>query len=127
MIKIKKINIPCALEAQEGKALKDWSDYHPICKNYLIHIANESKTSWRNGKSMKAQGKKKGVSDYFLAYPSSGKHGLWIELKRLDKSLSKVSKEQREWLDLCSEAGYEACVAYGSEEAIHAIEKYLSR
>ncbi|CAB4144681.1 VRR-NUC domain containing protein [uncultured Caudovirales phage] len=124
---MKAIKLPCPLEAEEGKALKDWSLLNTICNQYLIHIANESKTSWRNGKSLKAQGKKKGVSDYFLSYPCGDKHGLWIELKRRDKSLSTVSKEQREWLALCSEAGYGACVAYGAEEAIDAIEKYLSQ
>lgn len=123
---MKSTKMPCALEAEEGKALKDWSDYHPICKDHLIHIANESKTSWQNGRSMKAQGKKKGVSDYFLAYPCGDKHGLWIELKRRVKSLSKLSIEQAEWLSKCEDVGYGACVAYGAEEAIHAIKKYLS-
>lgn len=123
---MKPIKLPCPLEAQEGKALKDWSDYHPICKDHLIHIANESKTSWQNGRSMKAQGKKKGVSDYFLAYPCGDKHGLWIELKRVNKSISKPSPEQIKWLSICDSVGYGTCVAYGALDAIDAIEKYLS-
>lgn len=124
--KSKLSKLPSALESQEGKLLKSWADYNPIAKHHLIHIANESKTSWKNGKSMKDQGKKKGVSDYFLAYPWGGKSGLWIELKRTNKSLSKLSVEQAEWLSTCQRVGYETCVAYGAEEAMQKIKQYLS-
>jgi hypothetical protein len=123
---MKSLKLPCATEAQEGKLLKSWADYHPICKNHLIHIANESKTSWQNGKSLKDQGKKKGVSDYFLAYPAGGKSGLWIELKRSNKSLSRLSAEQAEWLATCERVGYSTSVAYGADEAIQKINEYLS-
>lgn len=114
------------LESQEAKTFKSWADYHPIAKHQLIHIANECKTSYQNGKHLKDMGKKKGVSDYFLAYPSNGKAGLWIELKRVCKSVSRITLEQAEWLARCERHGYATFVAYGAEQAIKAVEDYCN-
>lgn len=121
-MKMKKI-IP--LESQEAKTFWEWSQYHPIARDYLLHITNEQKTSWANGKRLKAEGRRKGVSDYFLAYPFGGKGGLWIELKRKDKRISRLTEEQAAWLAQCIRVGYEAKVAYGSDEAIKAVQEYL--
>jgi len=121
----KKTKIACPLESEEGVALMSWAAYHPIAKYYLFHISNENKTSWQNGRSLKAQGKKKGVSDYLLAYPSNEKHGLFIELKRRVRSLSKLSEDQAIFLAQQTRVGYAAFVAYGSDEAIDIIKKYF--
>lgn len=113
------------LESQEAKTFVAWSKYHPIARDHLLHIVNEQKTSWATGKRIKAEGRLKGVSDYFLAYPFQGKGGLWIELKRQDKRISRPTKEQVAWIDQCLTVGYAATVAYGADEAIKAVEEYL--
>ncbi len=76
-------------------------------------------------KSLKAQGVKSGVSDYFLAYPLAGYHGLWIELKRVAKARSVVSEAQRIWLGSMKSLGYKAMVAYGAQDASDKINEYL--
>lgn len=127
MVKITNHIIAMAvpLESAEAKTFWAWSQYHPIARDHLLHIANEKKTSWVNGKRLKAEGLRRGVSDYFLAYPHEGKGGLWIELKRQDKRVSRLTEDQAAWLAKCIRVGYDAKVAYGAEEAIKAVEQYL--
>src|SRR6267378_1394033 len=105
-----------ALEQQEGIALMQWAAYHPIAKDHLIHIPNEAKRSWSEGRKKKQEGVKSGVSDYFLAYPSNNKHGLWLEMKRRSKE-AKLTENQTIWLARMGKAGYAAKVVYGWEEA----------
>lgn len=119
------LNIQVPLEAEEAKTFWQWAQYHPIAKDHLVHNANESKTSWANGRHLKAQGKRAGLSDYLLAYPYKGKPGLWIELKRRKRSISRLSEEQAQWLERMNRCGYSTAVAYGSDEAIRAVEEYL--
>jgi len=126
----KKIKIP--LESSEAKALKTWADYHPIAKNHLIHIPNGGSRNLVEAKNLKLQGVKAGVSDYFLSYPTcachcncGGAYGLWIELKRCDKKMSRLTYEQAEWLASQERVGYVAHVAYGWEDAAKKIEDYL--
>ncbi|HNC11755.1 MAG TPA: hypothetical protein PLF59_08280 [Cyclobacteriaceae bacterium] len=114
-------------EKQESYALKKWADYHPICKKALLHIKNGgSLKSKIEGANFKRAGVKAGVSDYLLPYPVSPYHGLWIELKRREKSLCKVTDEQNDWLVLMASFGYAVCVAYGCLEAINKIKEYLN-
>lgn len=112
-------------EAQEGKALKQWADLHPIAKHYLFHIPNENKCSWYTGKSLKDQGKRAGVSDYCMPYPTKNHHCLFIELKRAKKSLSRLTKEQDEWLVKMNAIGNLGVIAYGWEDAAEKIKQYL--
>lgn len=111
-------------EAAEGRALMKWASFHPVCRDYLIHIPNGgSRSSAKEGANLKAQGVKAGVSDYFLAYPCGKRHGMWIELKRCGKS--NVSLAQSAWIELMKSNGYEAGVCWGWEEARVVIENYL--
>ena len=77
-------------------------------------------------KKVKAEGWRKGVSDIFIAVPRKGKHGLWIEIKDTNKTWCKVSKEQREHLELMKEMGYEAIWCAGADVTIAAIKTYMS-
>lgn len=115
----------CPSEAQEAYALKQWADTHPICRKHLIHIPNGGSRNPREALNLKRQGVKPGVSDYFLAYPIGGYHGLWLELKRRPLILSRVSAEQKDWLALMNSAGYSAEVAWGWENARMIIKSYL--
>ena len=72
-----------------------------------------------------AEGLKKGFPDLQLLIPAGPYHGLFIELKRAKKSLSKISKEQKEWIERLNRQGYQAKVCYGADEAIETIKGYL--
>lgn len=74
-----------------------------------------------------AEGLKKGFPDLQLLIPAGSYHGLFIELKRAKKSLSKISKEQKEWIERLNKQGYQAKVCYGADEAIETIKGYLCK
>lgn len=119
-------------EAAEAKALMEYANYHPhpevrkILSNCLIHIPNGGFRKPGEAKHLKAQGVKPGISDYFLAYPARPYHGMWLELKRSNRALSKLSAEQKEWLLRMESFGYKSVVAYGAQDAIQHINQYLS-
>ncbi len=113
-------------EDAEGRALIKWAKLTPVARDYLIHIRNGgSLRTVREGANFKAQGVLRGVSDYFLAYPSRPYHGLWIELKRTKSYRSKVSSEQLVWLERMQRVGYLTSICYGWWEAKELIERYL--
>ncbi len=120
-----KVKIKCPLESSEAKTFWAWAQYHAIAKHYLFAIPNGGSRNAREAKNMQAQGVRPGVADYFLAYPHKDKGGLWIELKRVNKAISKLSIEQAAWLAQCLRVGYSVKTAYGAEEAIRAVEEYL--
>ena len=74
------------------------------------------------GKRLKKEGVKAGVSDLFLALPSKGFGGLWLEVKT---SKGKVSKAQQSWRDLMRSTGYCAGVVRSVDEGIQVIKYYL--
>ena len=89
----------------------------------LFHVPNEGKRSRSTGGRMVKEGLKKGVPDIILPVPRGAYHGLFIEMKRV--SGSRVSAEQRQWLqDLC-EQGYAAAVCYGWKAASECIKTYI--
>ena len=110
-------------EYQEHLSLMQWIRYRKDIEPYFIHIPNEGKRDPKTGNILKAMGLKKGVSDFFLAYPVYPYAGLWIELKRLEKSV--ISEEQQDWIDKMRRMHYQAHFAYGWEEAKAIIEGYL--
>lgn len=71
---------------------------------------------------LKRMGVKKGVPDFFLAFPQNGKCGLWIELK---SGNNKPSKEQEAFLDRKTQRGYECACVWGTEAAREVINIYL--
>lgn len=87
------------------------------------HFANERKTSFFEGRILKRMGVKKGVADFFLAFPAKKYHGLWIELKVKGGVLSR---EQKSFLSRKALNGYFALCAWGEEEAKEIILEYLS-
>jgi hypothetical protein len=72
--------------------------------------------------SMKREGVRPGVPDYFLAIPKAGSGGLFIELKAPKGS---ASKDQKEVLSLLESQNYGCVVAFGWDEAKTAIEEWL--
>lgn len=119
-------------ESQIQCAIMEWANNtfvdHPLSGktcigSYLIKIPNEGKRSFHQGKKMKKEGLKKGVSDLFLSFPSKqGFNGFWIELKRKGK---QPTQDQLDFLVRMIKVGYRADCLYSVEEGIHAIKDYL--
>lgn len=115
----------CPTEFQEAKLFWEWAQYHPIAKSRLFAIPNGGSRNKLEARNMKLTGIRAGISDYMLAYPSGDKHGLFLELKRANRALSRLTEEQAQWLAASERLGYATKVAYGAEEAIKAVEDYL--
>jgi hypothetical protein len=88
----------------------------------LISIPNAGKRSLQDGSIQKALGLRKGVSDLFLAKPSRGFGGYWIEMKAPGK---KPRPEQYQWLDEMRANGYKAEWFDDWEKARESIIDYL--
>ena len=111
------------LEKNEQASLIEWCQHKKITRDFMISIPNEGKRSITYQMMLKRNGLRKGVSDLFLAYPSNGKHGLWIEMKR--KKCSVITDDQLKWIERMVSVGYSAEIAYGFEHAVEIIELYL--
>lgn len=69
-------------------------------------------------------GVKRGVPDICIPIPIEPYHGLYIELKRVSKSV--ISPEQKYWNEKLNKNGYLTKFAYGFEEAKSIVESYLN-
>ena len=97
--------------------------YCGLKKIPIFHIPNGSYKSVTARTKSKQEGLKAGVPDLMLPIPNKKYHGLFIEMKRIKNS--KVSVQQKEWIDLLNKQGYKAVVCYGNNEAIKEIENYI--
>lgn len=86
----------------------------------LQHIPNEGKRT--NGDKLRKMGMIKGSSDYFLARPSHGFAGFWIEMKAPGK---KPTPEQLAFLANKAKRGYHTGWFDHWEKAKEAIQQYL--
>lgn len=96
---------------------------YPILADDFHHFANERRCTPREGYTLKRMGVKRGVPDFFLAYPRNNYAGLWLELKSKN---GKLSAEQKLFLERKSQNGYAASCAWSFEQAQDIINKYLS-
>lgn len=87
----------------------------------VIHPRNEGKRSYRQTARHKAEGLTKGASDIVIP----GAPAFVCELKRKDKTKSRVSPEQVDYIKTCLDAGAVACIAYGHEAALSAYKDWL--
>ena len=113
-------------EHQHQRAIFEWAQYHPICKDYLIANLQGRRTSIQEGRTLKLLGQKKGVSDMFLAYPVMNFNGLWIELKLPKAPPSAITIEQKAWITRMEGVEYMALVGFGVDDTIIKIEAYLA-
>lgn len=96
---------------------------------HLFAIPNASGLSGgfkRNGRRIAAllrMGMQPGAPDLFLAWPRTPWHGLFIEMKRADGT---VTAEQKAVAADRSSAGYAVAFAFGAEQAQRAILTYLA-
>ena len=116
----------CPTEQQECIAFVEWVRLQKKIGPYLIHIPNEGARSVRTGANLKRAGLLRGASDYFLAYPSDHYHGLFLEMKRTVKKLSRVSQCQLAFIEQMKEAGYHGDVVYGFDQARELVQRYLN-
>lgn len=79
-----------------------------------------------SGKRAKEEGRKAGVPDVFLPVPRGGFHGLFLEMKRADGSISDCTPEQDLWADALDGRGYRVIVTLGFEHARDEILEYLN-
>lgn len=119
-------HIPVPSEEEEQVTLFNWAKMQE--KKYpelalMFHIPNGGLRSKSEAARFKRAGVKSGVPDIFLPCAKGGKHGLFIELKKLTGG--KTSKEQKAWIAALENAGYAASVCCGWKEAERAITWYL--
>lgn len=91
----------------------------------FFHVASEGVASLHRRNLLKQAGLQPGIADYILAMPRDKYHGMFLELKRVKKSASSISKEQSNFLLAVEKQGYFACICYGWKAAIEAIDEYM--
>lgn len=89
----------------------------------LFHVTNEGRRSFNTGALLKQAGLIKGVCDYIVLHPSGDHHFAVIELKQ--ESSGSASKEQKQFLHECADAGGFVCIAHGYHAALYALREYL--
>ena len=90
----------------------------------MYAIPNGGKRDLITGAQLKAEGVKAGVPDIFLPVARGGKHGMFIELKRLKGG--RASREQLQWMDALQRLGYHCALCHGWEEARAEILRYMT-
>ena len=113
-------------ETQHQQALYHWwrlyARTQKLPEKAFIHSPNEGKRSYKAAAVLQSEGMQKGVPDIFIAVPNADKHGLWIELKT---QTGRPTQEQKAYIALLQEQGYEAAICRGWEAARDLIIKYL--
>lgn len=110
-------------ESQEQIAAMEWLRLqYPNIAEHTMHIGNERKASYFVGYIMKQMGVLKGASDLFMAWPSGGFHGLFIEVK---SKTGKPTAYQLAFLERMNKVGYLAKVCYGADEVISTMREYI--
>ena len=87
----------------------------------IMHIKNEGKKTKAQADFDKSMGMLKGASDFIVL----GNPTLCLELKRQDHTLSAWQPNQQEFLLAAEKQGCFACVCFGWEAGMQAIEDWL--
>lgn len=113
---------PCRTERCEQIDSMGWLEkHHPDRWKLIFHCPNEVKASAQYMQMRKKEGVKAGVSDIIDFGQIRGA----FELKRLDRTKSRVTKEQREFLQEVADTGGFAAICYGFDEFKKAYADYL--
>lgn len=73
-------------------------------------------------RGLMAEGMRPGVPDIFIPCPRHGCNGAFIEMKSRN---GKLRANQQEYLEQAERYGYATCVAYGADDAIAFLERYM--
>lgn len=116
-------------ETSEQKAFFQWICLNKRLRHCIFSIPNEAKRSILECQRLKSMGLRPGVSDLFIAYPTSVYHGLFIEMKAKKKGSNNYNKPTSEQLLFCDDMwtqGYAAVICNGSDMAINVTQMYLN-
>lgn len=112
----------CRSEMCEQIDSVSWLEYnYPDRWPLIFHCANEISAKPQYMQRRKKEGVKPGVSDIIDLGAVRGA----FELKLLDKSKCRVSKDQRDFLDAVAASGGFAAICYGFEQFRVAYADYL--
>jgi hypothetical protein len=120
--------LPAPSEHDEQCAVIAWADAMRSRwpeLDLLYAIPNGGKRDVAVAVKLKAEGVKAGIPDLHLAAMRGGYGGLYVEMKKCDHS-NDESPAQKAMRVRLEAAGYRCVVAYGADEAVREIEKYLS-
>lgn len=113
------------LEEQQQIAYVRWFSYqYPELASLLHHSPNGGKRNVSEAARFKAMGTRAGFPDLFLAVPSNGFHGLFLELKT---EKGRVRESQKTYGDMLRRQGYVVEVVRSLDEFIKVINEYLYR
>ena len=102
------------------------SQYPDTYGRIIVHPQNEGKLIRGQFSAVtkdKAMGSlNKGASDIIIP----GKTSFTCEIKRRDHTLSKLEKEQIEYLEACQKVGGFVCIALGCDAAMEAFNEWIS-
>lgn len=111
-------------EHDEQKLVVQWFRVqYPKHSKCLWAIPNGGARHIGTAIKLKQEGVVAGVSDLFLMIPKAQWHGMFIEMKAKG---GKVQPNQKEFLCIAIENGYQGIVCFGFEEAKKQIREYLS-
>jgi len=114
------------LETHEQIVVANWLREQGI---FFTASAGGARTSIGTGKKLKMMGYKRGCPDLLIFEPRMPWHGLFVELKRsavIGHSQGRPTPEQKEFEVEAIKRGYQFRFAYGSDDAITMISKYLN-
>lgn len=114
----------CNLEQGEQISVASWLDYHMPWVIWF-HVPNEGKRK-RAGVEAKQMGMKSGVSDIIILSHGRLHDNAAIEIKRRDRTKSRVSDDQKIFLNQNAKEGNFAALCYGKEETLRAIRIYFT-
>lgn len=114
---------PCRSERCEQIDAMGWLEKHyPERWPLIFHCPNETRGSAQHMQMRKKEGVKAGVPDIIdMAGPVMG----LFEMKRQDSSKSRLSTDQRDFLQEAAERGHFVAVCYGFEQFKRAYGDFL--
>lgn len=95
--------------------------YAPLSR-LLFAVPNGGRRDAVTGAILKAEGVVAGVADLILLFPSSGYHGLCIEMKT---RRGQQRDTQKEWQAAVEKAGYKYIVCRSLEQFMGEVRSYL--
>lgn len=114
-------------EHEEQVALFQWAEMaqaeHPELA-LLFAVPNGGYRPMTTAAQLRDEGVRSGVPDCCLPVARGRWHGLWLELKRVNRT-NHPTPAQVEWIERLRTYGHMVVVAYGAQEAIDAITTYL--
>ncbi len=120
--------VACPTEQKEQEAVFAWARNLNVLRarpELEMLISTQPGLRTNIGAAMKAKraGMPKGFPDLALFVAINWRHGLFVELKRIEGGI--LSPEQRRWSRVLQLRGYAWAVCEGAKHAIATIEKYL--